>query len=283
MPETKTGLPRVGAAVMVDDLARMPDLKAFVVDEDRDVEIQDFTRVRVMSGDWKDTVAAARRQLDGHRGRCGIHGPFWNVPIDAKDPDIVAVVQKRFRDAVDACAEIASADRAPHLVVHSPFSTWDWHNADSLPKKRERRITRIVELMGPIVRRAEENGITLVIENIEDKDPMDRITLARAFDSAAVKVSLDTGHAYYAHRATGGFPVDYHVRLAGQDIAHIHLQDADGFADRHWRLGQGGVPWASVFAAIRETGTNPRLIIEMRKTKDILPSARWLADQGLAC
>ena len=46
----------------------------------------------------------------------------------------------------------------------------------------------------------------LVVANIEDKDPMDRVTLARSFGSPAVKVSVDTGHANYAHGSTGAPP-----------------------------------------------------------------------------
>ena len=104
--------------------------------------------------------------------------------------------------------------------------------------------------MAPAVKIAENEGITIVIENIEDKDPRTWAELVASFDSPSVRCSLDTGHAHYAHRATGGPPVDYFVRAAGDLLAHVHVQDADGFADRHWRIGEGSISWPAVFRAL---------------------------------
>ena len=72
------------------------------------------------------------------------------------------------------------------------------------------------------------------------------------------------------------------VQRAGARLGHVHLQDSDGYADRHWQLGQGTILWPSVFDAIRETGATPRLIIELRDKAGVIPSARHLAALGLA-
>ena len=101
--------------------------------------------------------------------------------------------------------------------------------------------------------------MTLVIENIEDIDPMARKALAESFGSKAVRLSIDTGHAPYAHISTGAPPVDYFVTAAGEMLHHIHLQDSEGYADRHWALGEGTVRWAAVFRAIGRLIIKPRL------------------------
>ncbi|HBM59926.1 MAG TPA: sugar phosphate isomerase, partial [Citreicella sp.] len=62
----------------------------------------------------------------------------------------------------------------------------------------------------------------------------------------------------------------------------IHLQDADGYADRHWAIGQGTVNWHAVFAALAPLTSRPRLIMELRDPAGILPSRDWLEAQGLA-
>jgi sugar phosphate isomerase/epimerase len=129
---------------------------------------------------------------------------------------------------------------------------------------------------------AEDHGIEIVLENCEDRDPAERVALAASFNSPALRVSLDTGHAHYAHGATGAPPVDAFIRAAGPALAHVHLQDADAVADRHWALGQGNILWPGVFAALRELPQIPRLILEMADARDILRSARWTAAQGLA-
>ena len=138
------------------------------------------------------------------------------------------------------------------------------------------------ETLAGVVKRAEDEGVVIVIENIEDKDPQDRVALAQSFDSPAVKVSLDTGHAHCAYGVSGAPPVDYYVGAAGAMLSHVHLHDGDGFADRHWKIGQGSIQWPSVFKALAELPEMPRLILELADPAEILPSAEWLADMGLA-
>ena len=168
------------------------------------------------------------------------------------------------------------------MVVHSPFTTWGHNNYDNTPSGRQDVIDRTNAALDDAVRRAEAIGVELVIENIEDKDPHDRVRLADSFGSDAVRVSLDTGHAHYAHGSTGAPPVDRYVTAAGDRLAHIHLQDADGYADRHWAPGDGTVLWASVFRAIAALPVRPRLILELQDHAEIPRGAQHLAALGLA-
>ena len=115
----------------------------------------------------------------------------------------------------------------------------------------------------PAAIRAEETGVQLVLENIEDMDPGGRVELAERL-GRGVKLSLDTGHAFYAHRATGGPPVDAHVHAAGANLAHVHLQDADGYADRHWAIGEGSINWRPLMELISAKAPDARMILELR-------------------
>jgi sugar phosphate isomerase/epimerase len=64
-------------------------------------------------------------------------------------------------------------------------------------------------------------------------------------------------------------------------LAHVHLQDADGHADRHWQIGQGNILWPSVFAAIAALSVKPRLILELADKNCIPASMAYLEAQGL--
>jgi len=269
-----TELPTIGAAMMVADLEQHQD---WLIEGRRDLEIQDFIDTDVLDGDWSGRVAAGRRLLDGYEGRLGIHGPFYNLPLDARDPAIRDVVRRRLEQALSVCEAL----HATHCVIHSPFTTWDYNNLDRHPDWRQHKLELCHATMGSAVKRAETLGVTFVIENIEDKNPMDRVELARSFKSKAVAVSIDTGHAHYAHGSTGAPPVDYYVMAAGRDLQHIHLQDADGFADRHWAPGRGTIHWHAVFAALAVTGATPRLLLEMADSSWIRPGADWPVGQGL--
>jgi len=270
-----TSPPLIGAALTIDTFAR---LRPWILDRQRDVEIQDFFWPHLLDGDWRAVTDGYAPLLDGYRGRLGVHGPFWSFSIAAMDPDIVAVARKRLGQGLDICAALG----ADQMVIHSPFTTWDHHNLDSWPGARAAMIERTVETLAPLVKRAEDQGVTLVIENIEDIDPADRVRLALACGSDRVRVSLDTGHAHYAHGATGAPPVDFFVNVAGDMLEHVHIHDTDGHADRHWPPGEGAVRWRSVFDALARLGSRPRLLLELIDESRIEAGAAWLVAHGLA-
>lgn len=276
-------LPRLGAALYLDDLSSVDGLEAFLRDADRDVELRDFTEIGALSGNaWPDLADRARRALQGHGGRIGLHGPFWGITIDTPDPDVRRIAQDRLEAALSALIRILDGKGGGHMVVHSPYTTWHGFNRWTNQCDAAGILERTHATLAPAVRKAEDHGIEIVIENCEDRDPAERVALAASFGSPALRVSIDTGHAHYAHGATGAPPVDAFVRAAGAALAHVHLQDADGVADRHWALGRGNILWHGVFAALGELPVMPRLIVEMAETRDVLESARWLAAEGLA-
>lgn len=268
-------LPVLGAALSAEVLERLHN---WVFERQRDIEIQDFCELGIIDRDWRPLAEKYRRLLAGHTGRVGIHGPFYGLQIDTQDSEVAAVVARRLHQGLDICAGVG----ADQMVIHSPFTTWDAFNLDSDPANRAALIERTHRNIGAVVKRAENDGVVLVIENIEDRDPGDRLALAHSFNSPAVRLSIDTGHAHYAHGSTGAPPVDYFVNVAGDMLHHIHLQDADGHADRHWPIGHGSIHWRSVFAALGRLSSNPRLILELRNHVGLVESADWLAAQGLA-
>jgi sugar phosphate isomerase/epimerase len=256
--------PVIGIALELPYLAQF---RSWILEKQRDVEIQDFCGPGVLDRDWRPLADEIRAALDGFKGRLGLHGPFFGFTIAAMDSEVRGIVRKRMAQGLDICAHLG----ATQMVIHSPYTTWDHHNLPRFPGAAAQVIERAHDTLAATVRRAESLGVEIVIENIEDVDPAARVALAASFGSAFVKVSLDTGHANYAHHATGGPPVDYYVKAAGQALAHIHIQDTDGYADRHWNPGDGNVPWREVFRALDQTGAVPRLLLEI---DDVASSGR---------
>jgi sugar phosphate isomerase/epimerase len=181
-----------------------------------------------------------------------------------------------------ACLDACVALGADQMVVHSPITTWDHSNHLWEPAQAMIQTERVRFVMGPVIRRAEETGVMLVLENVEDVDPMARVRLAEALKSPAVAVSLDTGHADYARRLAGAPPVDVFVQAAGKRLSHVHLQDTDGYADRHWHPGEGLLPWRPIFAALSRLPAMPRLILEVNDERGLPRGAAHLAAMGLA-
>lgn len=271
-----TDLPLLGAALPISALETMQD---FILSENRDLELQDFFDAELLNGDWKPVADRAKALLAGYSGRLGIHGPFWGLSIASPDPDMRALNARKYMQGLDVCETLG----ATQMVIHSPYSTWDFNNLDNFPDRSayDQVLENCHLTMDPVVRRAEQIGVTMVVENIQDKDPDIRRILADSFDSPAMAVSIDTGHAHYAYGSTGAPPVDFYVRRAGNRLEHIHLQDADGYADRHWAIGEGTICWPAVFRALGELTSKPRLILELRDKAGILPSVEYLKRLGL--
>jgi sugar phosphate isomerase/epimerase len=267
--------PVVGAALVIGELERLHN---WVMERDRDLELQEFGYAQVLNADWQPLVDRYKHLLSGHQGRVGIHGPFWGFDIAPHDPEIREIVRKRLMQGLDACEALG----ATHMVVHSPFTTWDHNNLDGMPGEREALFRRCHKVMDAVVKRAEDIGCEIVIENIEDIDPKARIALAQSFNSNNLRISVDTGHAHYAHHSTGAPPVDYFIIAAGRQLAHVHLQDADGHADRHWAPGEGTILWRSVFDAVARHCDNPRLILELNDKGKLVQAQRYLEELGVA-
>lgn len=267
-------LPLVGAAMRSSNLPKYAD---WLRESQRDLEIQDPAWYEVLDGDWRPHVQNIRTMLDGYSGRLGIHGPFISVALDAVDPKIRAVVSERHVQALEFAAELG----ATHMVVHCPHNFLGTPFQPLVANGMVDYLQVILDTLAPAVEYAGKIGCTLVIENIFDRDPALWIQTIKAFNSDYVRASVDVGHAYINHKL-GAPPPDYWIREAGSLLRHVHLQDTDGYSDRHWVPGDGNIPWRSVFDGIATAGSQPRLIIEITDQDRIGDAARYFADRGLA-
>ncbi|MCP9480339.1 sugar phosphate isomerase/epimerase [Shimia sp. CNT1-13L.2] len=267
-------LPVVGAQLSVLDLDRHRD---WLFEKDRDLELPEFCMADILNN-AEPFIDMAKSKLDGWDGRLGIHGPFSGFELHTRDKEVRAVVQTRLEQALNVCEQLG----AVQMVIHSPYDPWDRDNLDNGPKDREKRVSAILDTLGPALTRAEDLGVEMVMENIKDTDPGDRMAVIEAADSAALRLSVDTGHAHWAHTICGAPPADRFISHAGAMLGHVHLQDTDGYADRHWPLGCGNITWHGVFEAIKRTKANPHLIVEINDFDRVEESVKHLEALGLA-
>ncbi len=267
-------LPIIGAQLSVLDLDRHRD---WLFEKNRDVELPEFCLTDILDAPGP-FIDAAKAKLAGWQGRLGIHGPFMGFELDVKDPEIRAVVQRRVDQALDVCAGL----NARQMVLHSPYDLWDHSNLDNARTDRGRRVSAILDTLKPGLARAEYLGVEMVLENIKDVDPLVRLEVVKSADSPALKASVDTGHAHWAHVTGGAPPADRFISAAGDLLAHVHLQDSDGYADRHWPLGRGNILWEGVFAALGRCRSNPHLIVEINDFDRVQESVAHLETLGLA-
>ncbi len=272
-----TDLPILGAALPYKHVV---NLKDWIFEKDRTLELQDFCNPADIGKDFSDLIAAYKNVLTDYRGEFGIHGPFYGLDIANPDKDIRAIVQQRLLDGLDICEQLG----ATHMVVHSPFTFWHSLNFRNYETQNEALFAASTECLAPVVQRAENIGCTLMLENIEDTDPALRRDLISSIDSSNLMISIDTGHAFLAHGQYKAPPVWDFILDAGKQLGHVHLQDADGYADRHWHPGEGMLPWGAIFKTLADTGASPRLILEVHDRQELLPrTAARLEVLELAC
>ncbi|MFW2588205.1 sugar phosphate isomerase/epimerase family protein [Sagittula sp. SSi028] len=267
---------KIGAAL---DVAQIATHRDWLFDAARDIEVQDFLRPTALTTDFADLVAGAQAALQGHTGRRGIHGPFYGLDMDNPDPELRPLITTRYLRGIEAADRIG----ARQMVLHSPYDRWFHNNRLAHAGYAEEMLARIHAILGPVVREAEVMGVTLVVENILDVDPAVRRLLVDSFGSDAIALSVDTGHAHLAHRQSGAPPVDYFLRDAGAQLAHVHLQDLDGHADRHWPPGEGEIAWPAVFRALAECKSTPHLVLELADHNMVPQGFGHLRDLGLVC
>ncbi len=265
---------KIGACLAPHEIK---DHRSWLFDAERDIELQGFSRHVDLTTEFEDRIAAAKVALEGFQGRRGIHGPYEGLDMDNKDPELRPLITTRFLKALEAADRIG----ARQMVLHSPYNRWYAWNRLNKPNYWDSKLSRIHDVMLPVVKAAETAGITLVIENILDVDPATRRAMVDSFDSDAIALSIDTGHAHLARRMSNAPPVDYFVRDAGAQLKHVHLQDLDGHADRHWAPGEGEIHWQEVFRALSEGTSKPHLVLELRRKTDIPAGFAYLKGLGL--
>jgi sugar phosphate isomerase/epimerase len=265
---------KIGACLKAAEIANH---REWLFAADRDIELLDFMTCNALGPEFEDRIHAAQLALAGHKGRIGIHGPYEGLDLDNKDAELRPLITARILRALEAADRIG----ARQMVLHSPYTLWYQNNIHSWKGYAASKLARIHDTLDPVVKQAEHLGITLVIENIQDVDPSTRRAMVDSFNSPAVALSIDTGHAQLARRMSGAPPVDFFVCDAGDQLAHVHLQDVDGHADRHWPPGEGEIEWPAVFKALGHCRSDPHLVLELRDKADIPNGFAYLRDLGL--
>jgi sugar phosphate isomerase/epimerase len=259
----------LGAGLMISEIAPYYN---WLVEGARDLEIQDFFQHECLDGNWKAKVSEAQAILKNYPGRVGIHGPFWGLDIANPDPLLRQAVKKRLLTGLDITERL----EATHMVIHSPIEPWLHRHIQYQQFEKDKVIALMQDTLEDVLTVAQRIGCTLVMENIMDIDPKLQLELIKAMNSESIKMSVDIGHAYCMHKQHGAPPPDQFISQAGDALAHVHLQDTDGYLDRHWIPGQGQINFVAVLEALNMINSDPRLIIEIKDKRRCIKAQETL-------
>ena len=148
---------------------------------------------------------------------------FWstNNSLRQKEIDI-------YYSYIDACAR----HNIPYMIMHVN---------DENPVMDSQKLG--MESIESLVRRAEEYGVKLAIENTLNNDIID--LLLKEIPSEHLGLCYDSSHDWIAGQSYGELLVKWRERLYC-----THLSDNNGIEDKHWLPGDGKVNWQKIIPTI---------------------------------
>jgi sugar phosphate isomerase/epimerase len=232
------------------------------------VELADFFPVAMWQGDFMFHARRWAEALHAFPGGKCLHGAFYDLKPSANEPDVLALTRTRHRQSLEVAATIG----CDMMIVHSDFPSWEPE-----PLAKRALVARLVEYFGALAADAAPYGVTIVIENILDRNPRQLADIARAIDAPNLGLSLDVGHAHLS----APLPLDRWVSEMQPYLRHVHLHDNDGVHDRHWAMGDGNMIYRSFFEAVTTIENPPRVTVEVLlrngawRTVDALIAQGW--------
>ena len=154
---------------------------------------------------------------------------FWSKDESARQKEI-----DTYYSYIEACAK----HEIPHMIMHV-------NDENPVIESIELGLDSMVHL----VRRAEEYGVKLAIENTLNNDIIDM--LLSEIPSEKLGLCYDSSHDWIEGQSCGGL-----LKKKKNRLYSTHLSDNDGKEDKHWIPGDGKVGWEKIMPNIMDSQIN---------------------------
>jgi sugar phosphate isomerase/epimerase len=167
------------------------------------------------------------------------------------DPHYRQVRIDHTRRALDLCAELG----APHITTEpgGPLAPG---------QPRQEAIDLFVEVLKPLAQHAHDRGVLLLIEPEPDLllETTDQyLEVAERVNAPSIGLNFDVGHAFCVRE-----DLPRAIAKLAPQIRHYHLEDIAATRVHHHLVpGTGAIDFAEVIAAIRATGYDGWLTVEL--------------------
>ncbi len=177
-----------------------------------------------------------------------LHSPFMDLSPGGTDQKIKKVTLDRFSKMI----ELAGIFKPKTIVFHPGYEKWKFDGYEKL------WLESSLQTWSPLVREAEEMGLTLTIENVYEEGPEPLAALLEAIDSLHFRFCFDTGH-YHVFSKT---PLPVWFEILGRYLMEVHLHDNHREVDEHLPVGEGGFDFDGFFNLLTKFDLNPIYTIE---------------------
>jgi sugar phosphate isomerase/epimerase len=177
-----------------------------------------------------------------------LHGPFMDLSPGGVDRRVKEVTLDRFTKMI----ELARFFKPKTIVFHPGYEKWKFDGNVKL------WLESSLQTWKPLVKMAEEMGLTLAIENVFEENPDPIRNLLEEIDSPHLRFCFDTGHHHVFSKAT--LPIWFEA--VGRYLIEVHLHDNHKEMDEHLPVGEGGFDFDQFFTLLAQFKLNPVYTIE---------------------
>ena len=177
-----------------------------------------------------------------------VHGPFMDLSPGGVDRKVKGVTWERFLKTI----ELAQFFKPKTIVFHPGYEKWKFDGNVSLWLESSLQTWR------PLVKQAEEMGLTLAIENVFEETPDSLAILLKEINSPHFRFCFDTGH----HHVFSKTPLPKWMEVLGNDLSEVHLHETHKEMDEHLPIGEGSFDFDGFFNLLSKFGLNPIYTIE---------------------
>jgi sugar phosphate isomerase/epimerase len=177
--------------------------------------------------------------------------PYWYPSFIEPDPAYRRVRIDHTCRAIDLCAELGG----PHITTEpgGPLDAWP---------TRQRGIDLFVEALKPLAEHAHLRGVGLLIEpepglTVETTDQY--LEVADRVGSPSIGLNFDVGHAFCMSE-----DLPAQIAKLAPHTRHYHFEDIAATRVHHHLVpGEGAIDFAAVVAAIKATGYDGWITVEL--------------------
>ncbi len=271
--ETHSGRKKNGKSLSLDTSRYAITIPFDALEDHLDFLRENRLNVEIMMYDtsWVRTypharVVAMSERLQAEGIGVSVHGPLFDLNPGSLDRIIRDYTKFNFM----RCLNISALLKASIVVFHLGLNPL-------VPKEyRELWLRTSMKTWKPVVAHAKQLGITIAIENMFLNAPYLLRKVIEMVDSPNMQVCLDIGHVnVYSVK-----PLEEWIRVLGEKIVKVHINDNDARNDLHLAFGEGNVDYEQVYKLLRENGVNALMTLEMTPEK-LHPTFSYIQQHGL--
>ncbi|MCS7263508.1 MAG: sugar phosphate isomerase/epimerase [Armatimonadetes bacterium] len=204
-------------------------------------------------------ILSLRRQLEERGLTVSFHAPYTLNLADFV-PEIRAANVRYVERLLNVACELGAKWATVHPGYGIGIPTLEW--------VRSKAVDGLKHSLDRLLPIAEKLQVPIALENLNPSQPKSEIVflldsvkevnqLLNEYDSPALKICLDVGHAEVAD----GFPAFWSA-VKGRCVA-MHIHDNDCHIDLHLVPGNGSINWREIFAILRKDEFKGVLNVEL--------------------